>query len=68
MRICPRDSANACSSALRMEELKNCWAWLENVPVAMPVTALKSESTVLALKLKKSVRKARDAVRTAGSC
>ena len=33
----------------------------------MPVTALKSESTVLALKLKKSVRKARDALSTAGS-
>src|ERR1700727_2231222 len=34
----------------------------------MPLTALKSESTVLALKLKKSVRKAREALTTAGSC
>ena len=41
-----------------MDELKNCLAWVENCPVAMSVTALKSASTVLALKLKKSVRKA----------
>ncbi len=50
-----------------MDVLKNCWAWVEKAPVAMAVTALKSESTVLALKLKKSVRNARDALRTAGS-
>ena len=47
--------------------LKNCLAWFEKAPVAMPVTALKSASTVFALKLKKSVRKARDALSTAGS-
>ena len=51
-----------------MDALKNCWAWVAKAPVAMPSTALKSASTVLALKLKKSVRKARDALTTAGSC
>src|SRR5580704_19703184 len=50
-----------------MDVLKNCWAWVEKAPVAMAVTAVKSESTVLALKLKKSVRNARDALMTAGS-
>ncbi len=34
----------------------------------MPVMALKFESTVLALKLKKSLRNAVDALSTAGSC
>src|SRR5580693_830031 len=49
-----------------MEVLKNCFACVANWPVAMLVTALKSESTVLALKLKKSVRNAWAAWFTAG--
>ena len=49
-----------------MAELKNCLAWVENCPVAMLVMALKSVSTVLALKLKKSFRKVWAAEVTAG--
>ena len=67
LRICPRDSANALSSAPRMDELKNFVAWLENAPVAMALMELKSVSTFLALKLVRSVKKVRAACCMAGS-